>query len=1407
VASVAFVRRSFLAHALLSLALAITVPTWWQTPRAGDVGATAPPASLPTDQGAVRRLSPGERSRALDRIAGVPLHFERNIGQAGQDLDFVATGAGYRVGLSSGSATVVLTDRDRVSGTFRFALEGARTGLVAEPLDTLPGTTSYYRGNDPAAWQVGATTHARVRYANVFDGVDVVYYGNQQRLQYDFIVAPGADPAQVAFRVEGAERVSLGDDGQLQMAAGGRVLEQAAPYTYQVVDGQRREVSSRFVLEGTRVRFEVGEYDRARALVIDPVVAYASWLGGQSEEGILDIAIDGAGNLVLFGFVQDAAVLVDFPTTDGAVKRTRNGAFDFDVFVTKFNPSGTTLLFSTLLGGSDYELFDAYNYEGGLALDTAGNIHVTGTTQSGDFPTTTGAFDTTYNSDPRPSNVADGFYVKLSSTGALLYGTYFGGRANDQPHGIDVDAAGNAYIVGETSSTTTADPSVGGFTLTGDAFDTTLQNTEAFLLRFSAAGQLTYGTYIGGSSSEAQDSTDVRVSRTTPNVVYVVGDTRSTNLFPGGLTPALPSSNSGSRDGFVLRLNLALTGAAQATYGTYFGGTGEETVASMALDASDNVYVAGSTSSSSATFPQAVTVPGSVAPSGTDVVVAKFNPAVSSAASLVFAARINGFYTDTGYDIALDSQNQPWVGVNSGSLSPTPNAAQDFPVVNPVQNTRSGNGQHQMIVQLNAAGTALLMSSPIGGRGGRGGPVGVAVTGSDEVWVGGSSSGGTDRLAVVTPFQASYGGGDADATLQRIGLQADLTLTKSVDKPYPQVTVLPGESMTYTLVVNNATGDTVRNVVVTDNLPAEVVFVSCASTAGGVCSGSGNNRTITIPSLASGASATITIATTVAAGVGPGQVWTNTATVAHNGSTDPNPGNNTGNVGNGAPTLTNAAGDADGDGLSNGFEQKFGLNGLNNSPGEGAAGDPDGDGKTNAQEQAEGTHPRGFVITFLAEGATGGFFDTRLAIANPTGTQALVLTRFQKGDGTTISDYRVIPPFSRSTIDVETLAGLEGAEFSTLVEADVQVVADRTMSWDGNGYGSHAERGILTRTATRWYFAEGATFGPFNLFYLVQNPNATPAQLRVTYLLGTGAPLTKTYTVAAQSRFNIWVDNEGVTDPALAALANAELSAIIESTNGVPIIAERAMYLDQPGRALGAGHESAGVTAPATQWFLAEGSTGSYFDLFILIANPNPTPATIEADYLLTTGQVITRSYTVPGNSRFNIWVDQEPGLADVAVSTRVRSTNGVPIIVERSMWWPGPTSATWQEAHNSPGETTTGTRWAMAEGESGGPRDTDTYVLIANTSPFAGTIRATVLFEDGTPAVTREYAIGASARFNIAPAADEFFPETRGKRFGMLIESIGGTPAQIVVERAMYSDAGGVNWAAGTNALATKLQ
>ena len=363
----------------------------------------------------------------------------------------------------------------------------------------------------------------------------------------------------------------------------------------------------------------------------------------------------------------------------------------------------------------------------------------------------------------------------------------------------------------------------------------------------------------------------------------------------------------------------------------------------------------------------------------------------------------------------------------------------------------------------------------------------------------------------------------------------------------------------------------------------------------------------------------------------------------------------------------------------------------------------------------------------------------------------------------------------------------------------MQVVVDRTMKWDASGYGAHAERGILTRTATTWYLAEGATLGSFDLFYLIQNPNAGEASVEVTYLLPAGAPVVKTYTVPGQSRFNIWVDQ-------IPELTNAEVSAIVRSTNGVPIIVERAMYLSTPTQAFAAGHESAGVTAPATSWFLAEGATGDFFDLFILIANPNAQTAQVQARYLLTDGTVITKPYAVGPNSRFNIWVDLEDArLANAAVSTTVTSTNGVPIIVERSMWWPGPTFATWYEAHNSPGSTETGVKWAMGEGELGGASSTETYVLVANTSATTGTARVTLVFEDGSAPVSKDFGLPPNSRTNVA-VKDEF-PAAAGKVFGAIVESLGGTPAQIVVERAVYYNANGVTWAAGTNALATKLQ
>lgn len=445
---------------------------------------------------------------------------------------------------------------------------------------------------------------------------------------------------------------------------------------------------------------------------------------------------------------------------------------------------------------------------------------------------------------------------------------------------------------------------------------------------------------------------------------------------------------------------------------------------------------------------------------------------------------------------------------------------------------------------------------------------------------------------------------------------------------------------------------------------------------------------------------------------------------------------------------------------------------------------------------------------FFAEGATSTFFDTRIALLNPNLVDTTATLTFMPGQGTPITHALPVAAGTRVTVDVGTLPGMNGQEFSTKVQSNEILVADRTMTWDSDGYGAHAETAV-TGPSPIWYLAEGATHSGFSLFYLLQNPAPHATTVRVRYLRTIGPPLEKQYTLGPESRTNIWVNVEDFPGEG-TALASAEFSAVIESLDATPIIVERAMYRSNQGRLFNAGHESAGVTSPATSWFLAEGATGDYFDQFILIANPTAMDAQVTLTYLLDGGQTYSRTLMAPANARSGVWVDVEefpgiPGfpLADVAVSTTVESTNGVPLVVERAMWWPG-NGDTWHEAHNSAGATATGTRWAVAEGEVGGPRQLETYLLVANTSASAGSAAVTLHFEDGTTA-TRTYALAPQSRTNVAVGPD-FGTLVDGKRFGAVVESIGETPAQIVVERAMYSNAGGVGWAAGTNAVATRL-
>jgi hypothetical protein len=270
----------------------------------------------------------------------------------------------------------------------------------------------------------------------------------------------------------------------------------------------------------------------------------------------------------------------------------------------------------------------------------------------------------------------------------------------------------------------------------------------------------------------------------------------------------------------------------------------------------------------------------------------------------------------------------------------------------------------------------------------------------------------------------------------------------------------------------------------------------------------------------------------------------------------------------------------------------------------------------------------------------------------------------------------------------------------------------------------------------------------------------------------------------------------------IPGLEATDVSSVVSSTNGVPIIVERAMYYSRDGQVFRAGHASAGVTAPATTWRLAEGATGSFFDLFVLIANPSATPADVRMTYLRPSGAPIHRTRTVAPNSRLTVYVEHEdPALADTPVSTVVESTNGVPIVVERAMWWPTPGDA-WQEAHNSFGATQSAIAWGFADGEEGlPPVNTQTYFLIANDNPTPALVAVQLMFESG-PASTRHYTVPANSRFNV-PVRQEF-PEAMGRGFGAFIISMGTPGVPIVVERAMYSDANGVVWAAGTNALGT---
>ncbi len=488
--------------------------------------------------------------------------------------------------------------------------------------------------------------------------------------------------------------------------------------------------------------------------------------------------------------------------------------------------------------------------------------------------------------------------------------------------------------------------------------------------------------------------------------------------------------------------------------------------------------------------------------------------------------------------------------------------------------------------------------------------------------------------------------------------------------------------------------------------------------------------------------------------------------------------------------------DTDGDGLPDAWEEAFGFDPV--AGGE-ANVDTDGDGRTNLQEFVDGTHPRGTFARALVEGASSRFFTTSLTLFNPGSVTTNVVLRWLGADGSITGSTVALGPSGRVRFDTVD-AFVPADEFATVIEADAPLVAERAMQWDRRGYGSHAESAHAGLSAT-WYFAEGATHGPFDLFFLLLNPHDGATVVDTTYLRPAPLPpLIRRYVLAPHARQTIWVD---AVDPELAA---TDVAASFVADR--PIAIERAMYASTASARFSAGHAGAGQPAAATRWYLAEGVAGGFFDTFLLVGNDTDTDATVSVSYLTSGASGVTvRGYHVPRRSRLTVNVGADRALLG-PLGLEVQSD--VPVFVERAMWWP---RGNWYEGHAVAATTTLAQRWVIADGVaspqgyvSPQPGVEDTFLLLAN--PGATAAPMTITLHTGGLA-TPPIAFTVPARSRVTVPARVIFETTNfsgfasPQRFSAIVESHG--PA-IVVEQATYRTVDGVFWAAGSAAMATPL-
>jgi Beta-propeller repeat/Domain of unknown function DUF11 len=867
--------------------------------------------------------SPQRIASAYGRL---PLSFEANQGQSDSRVKFLARGSGYGLYLTGDEAVLALRASGKQNSVVGMSLDHANSRSIIEAQDQLPGKSNYFIGNDPEQWHRNIPQFARVRYRDVYPGIDLVYYGNQGNLEYDFEVAPGADPTRISLRFQAPQTLKISDAGDLLIAGDSGNVQLQAPHVYQKIGDHERPVAGSFVLQAdNRVGFQIGDYDRTRALIIDPVLNYSTYLGGTGSEscsaieqaqlgistaqftpGCPAIAVDAAFRT----YVAGATTSGDFPgisstsyqecldtqpPNPSARSSCPTGLTNSDVFVARLSATGTALDFATYLGGSGTDV------TAGIAVDQNFNVHVVGTTNSANFPTLV----TSYQPTPASAGI-HAFVSELAAGGAsLLASTYLSGTGTDIASGIAIDNLGKEYVTGTTTSP--------AFPTTAAALQTTPRAASQYFFSkldptITGPGGLVYSTYIGGSTTGTPTpgvAMGGGIAVDTSCNAYLTGGTNFTDM---PTLNAPQGTNLGGFDAWVAKFSVP-TGSAcgsqlSLTYLTYFGGSGDDIGYGIAVDSGLDAYITGSTISTNiapptgsgnpVAFASCLDTPPpttttyplppcpSVAPAAQcnskicpDAFLAKFGSLTSASASgtnvpYLYFTYLGGTLADTGTAIATDNMG--------GALLTGWTSSTDFPssalVLTgvPLQ-LASGGGEDAFVARIdtttvctpNPAASPVVRcpgySTYLGGNGTDIG-TGIALDSQSGTYMTGETA--STNFPVVTAFQGSLNGASPDAFVSKLGPSGSFTLT-----PTTPTTIGVGNpvSFVYTLV-NNL--DPVSSVIVTDALPLSGATFNSISTSQGSCGTALTSTVIcSIGTLNSGASVTITVNLTPTASATP----------------------------------------------------------------------------------------------------------------------------------------------------------------------------------------------------------------------------------------------------------------------------------------------------------------------------------------------------------------------------------------------------------------------------------------------------------------------------------------------------------------------------------------------------------